>query len=303
MWKKYLAYGMAAAMMLTSVPLNVRAAENEVTVQEESVSEFSEVQKLSEAVTVSGNVAASEEVAGEAEAAETNEVVQFPTPQDVHWSDFWAMEWSAVEGAPGYYYYEVYKDDQLIQEGNWQQTDTMVCSYPFANRISESGIYKFRVKAMCAYDDPENSLNSEWSEFIEKVYVRPSAQLGTTVAEWDAERPGWVTFPTIEGTKEYKVAVYVLRQDGLLSNVGWAFGEINQDGTMGSADINGYFDVITELNAGEKVYVTVQALSSDIDTVANGAEGEHSKYYNMKTGEVEEDMSIQALHTSKCPLD
>lgn len=227
---------------------------------------------LAAAVLVPGTVSRAEEsMPFDTELTETVELAegtQLPVPTGLSW-DGWNITWDAVEDAHGYYGIEVYKDGERFLTTNLINYSNS--EFDFYVRMTDSGVYKFRVKTNADYYAGSMS-DSEWSDFSdEKTYVRPDEELGTTVGWWDTETAGLFHWTPVEGAGGYALRLYV--DDGIRPRTTIY--------TLASAQYN--FSNKFATYDGEHTYtVTVQAISGDLDTVANGSEGEKSPAYDTK---------------------
>lgn len=95
---------------------------------------------------------------------------KLPTPANVQWSPNREAlpQWSRVEDAAGEYQVEGYKGDERFYNTHHTypitNTSEILSSGGFVNHLKESGIYRFRVKAL---GDGNNTLDSDWSDFSE----------------------------------------------------------------------------------------------------------------------------------------
>ena len=203
-----------------------------------------------------------------------------PVPTNLTWSDNWDPQWDAVPEAHGHYNLEVYKDGVLFFSTSWSMGERGQTREEanFSPEISESGSYTFRVASNNWYD-PENTVSSPFSEMSEaKVYTRPAVALGTTVGYWDTEEEGIFYFNGVEDAGGYRIIVYKEDAYGNEYQVwgSWGVSDTNYD-TASNVHKNDFTDVIVEEG---KYRVTVQALSADIATIANGVEGEKSAAFD-----------------------
>lgn len=210
----------------------------------------------------------SENVAGFYQEEETGKT-KLPAPTGLQW-DGWKGTWNPVDASKGYYWVQIWKDGEAydaIALHGWDHQNY----YNIDQHISESGVYKFRMYAMCSYD-PDTLENSDWSDFsAEKTYVRPSRALGTTVGWWDETTPGLFHWNPVENAGGYKADLYYYDND-----------EGKYRSVVGMYCYSSYFlnvdftDDIAKNGAG-KYYVVIRALSDDIDTIANGEWGGQSE--------------------------
>ncbi|MCM1120555.1 MAG: LysM peptidoglycan-binding domain-containing protein [bacterium] len=266
------------ALALLAAPLGNLGGSTQVNAEEEAGSEL---------LSVSGN---------------TQEKVQLDAPTNLRWGNGvhpyskYKMHWSGVNDSTymshfRYLYsdwrYEVSRDGQIVKEDGylgesfyelqWDsdlqlvvETDIPVTErdYDFYNEIFESGSYRFRVKAVAAYDDKTRQ-DSEWSEWSDSiVYVRPEQELGSVEAYWDQQQAGLGHFAPLEDTQYLSYYWVSLYKDGE-PYVRMSVSSYESEGkTVVDVDFSNAISVYGE----GKYYFTVQALSNDIDVVAHGKE-------------------------------
>jgi len=229
--------------------------------------------QAAESATVSDNDAGS---VSDNDAGSTTTKTKLATPTGLTW-DGWNAVWNTVENANGAYRVQFYKDGSVIHSIHFATStiENETKSYNFGRELMESGVYKFTVQAVNDYD-PDNFEDSEVSEFsIEKTYVRPEAELGNIVGSWDNAKEGYFNVPVIEGADRYALELYYTPVDGVEHRRVTSFVPVKQ-GEILSRNYNSYFQ---EYGAG-KYRIKVQALSADVDAVANGQVGEFSNYYD-----------------------
>lgn len=261
-----------------------------------------EVYAGAETASVSGN---------EPGTGSGTEKVQLDTPTNLQWgargdnyavnSKYW-INWEGVNpsvnedgGWPrADWRIEVLKDEQqypdasvwlssAAYESYWDSeaqktvyTDVLLREHSFSvfRDIFESGSYKFRVKT-CALRDDEAYQDSEWSQWSESItYVRPQQELGmVTDIFWDTEKAGVCRFAPLQDSEfiyTYYVALH--KQYGDRWNIVATSFVGEKDAAMVDVDFSRSISSIGE----GKYYVTVQAISNDIDTVAHGRESQSS---------------------------
>ncbi len=257
-----------------------------------------------------GGMSPAARVNAEEAPGSSTEKVQLDTPTAVQFSNErgqYTLSWegkneSIDEDGDVRWHVEIYKDEQHFAnmwdndnyyESYWDTdkqetvyTDTPLTKHyywrPLAACIFESGTYKVRVRAEALYDD-ETYRDSEWSEWSESItYVRPEQELGVVAKPtWDTEKAGVCHFIPLEdstGVSYYNVDLYYYRSDGTYGGQSstWWFQPSSQDQAVWDADFS---DSISAHGEG-KYYVTVQAFSDDINTIANGRESEPSEILN-----------------------
>lgn len=210
---------------------------------------------------------------------------KLPAPTGLQW-DGWKGTWNPVEASQGYYWLEIWKDGERFYACGMHYW-TVERLYNIDKEIFESGVYKFRMYAMCSYD-PDTLENSDYSDFSpEKTYVRPSRALGTTVGYWDENTPGLVHWNPVENAGGYYVSLYC--DDAPITGTGsYSPNFLNEDFT----------DDIAKNGEG-KYYVVIRALSDDIDTIANGEWGAQSEILDTSVNAVAVSNAIsEALKTA-----
>lgn len=213
-------------------------------------------------------------------AEEETQKEKLPTPQNVSISDNWVLSFDSVPEAKNFYYVKIDREDGQ-EVAFWgfsamEAASSPVMEYPIAEYICDSGTYFVSVAAWNGYD-PDQYEDSEYSEPVSKIYVRPSTQLGSTVGVWDLEKPGVLNFVSVEGASGYKYQLFQVSQQGqLLSKGGVSFPA--EPGDTQSLDLS---DRIERFGEGRYI-VKICALSSNIDETANGEWGEASDLYDTK---------------------
>jgi len=201
------------------------------------------------------------------------------TPTGLQWEGNWSAVWNGVEGAEGYYEVDIYKDGQQFDYMSWSGLLEENISINIYQMISDSGVYKFRVKANASYDSTSLE-DSEWSSFSsERTYVRPSKVLGKTVATWDSEDPQLIHFPNVEGACGYKIILYKV-QNGERRQIYSSWSSTSDYRYEGGTDHE--WQLGNAILEEGTYYVTVQALSGNIDEVANGPVGDFSAPFETK---------------------
>ncbi len=220
----------------------------------------------------------SDNTGGSGSGSDETARIQLEAPTDIHWGDYWTANWDGVSEAEGQYDLEFYRDNELHYSTSWSGLSGDEVTINHSTEITESGTYKFRVRASADYDS-ETYEDSEWSEWSEeKVYVRPAEQLGTTTAYWDTD--GYVNYTTVGGAGGYRIHIYHCAEG---SDKFYSSGS-TWNIQLGSADVAGqikktYIGYRFTSSPG-KYYVTVSALSGDIDKIANGEEGPASGIFD-----------------------
>ncbi|MCD8069192.1 MAG: DUF4214 domain-containing protein, partial [Lachnospiraceae bacterium] len=211
---------------------------------------------------------------------------QLAAPTGLAWTDNFDVQFNAVEGSTGLYTLEVTKDGESYETISWSGlTGKEVVEISFSPYITESGTYQFRIKARAASDD-EVYTGSDWSEWsAEKVYVRPDTALGTTTGYWDTETTGKFYYTSVENAGGYWLRLYKEQEDGsyvLIYGTRWV-SETRRD-TADETLSYDYFSYRISTYGEGRYYETVQALSGDVTTCANGEEGEPSAVLDTTSG-------------------
>ena len=205
-----------------------------------------------------------------------NEKTKLDTPTNLRWGENWSGEWDGVQDAQGHYYLELYKDGEVIYSCGYSGWSENIVSVWLSDEIEESGTYKFRVMAMNEYDK-DHFENSDWSDFSEeRVYIRPDKALGTTVAHWDKETPGRIYFENVDKAGGYYIRLYKENEDGekrcIYGTCSISSTYTFEAGTEGTENLSATIERYGE----GRYYVTIKALSGNIDEIANGVVGEFS---------------------------
>ncbi len=210
-------------------------------------------------------------------SGEESEAVQLATPTNLHWGTNWTMCWDGVPESEGYYGIEIYKDGELYDTHSWAGLKYSPISVNFSQDLEESGVYKFRIQARKDWNDTE-LINSEWSEFSEeRTYVRPDVALPTVEAPvWVENEAGKFQYTTVKGAGGYRVTVYSISNTGekRQNSRSWWVNSNYED--AGGTVVTRNEEILSE----GRYCVTVQALSGDVDKVANGKESELSAIFS-----------------------
>ncbi len=198
-------------------------------------------------------------------------------PTNLRWSDNYDVLFTGVDNCTNYAL-EVSKDDQPYFSTSWGYGGSKEVDLSTSPEIKESGSYRFRVKAQAAYDDPNHTDGdfTEWSEA--KVYNRPDTVLGTTEAVWDSVELGKVTYTSVENAGGYKLHLYCQSSgEDSMHNLGttWWVSDGHHD-VGGEVRTHSFADNISRNGEGI-YYVSITALSGDLDNYANGEKGPKSE--------------------------
>lgn len=210
---------------------------------------------------------------------QTTEKTKLAAPTKAYWGNNFTACWTTVPGAQGHYDIQVLCNNEVIEEfGLSTHEGEETTSWDFAGDIEKSGSYQFKVRASNDYD-PDLTEASDWISSAVKEYTRPEAQLGTTKGYWDTTKPGIFHFSGVKDAFIYEFSVYYKQAiDSDMRRVNIRIGHRNGD-TSGK-DLTEDFTNVIGRN-GEGLYaVKIRALSSDLDTIANGKTGEMSDFYS-----------------------
>lgn len=252
------AFALALALTVTSVncfSLNVSAEEGEAL----------------------ATVSVSDNDPGSDNTADTSKT-PLATPTGLAWRDNYVFSFNASEGCKQYDI-EICKDGESYYSGRLttSQGSEVMCQ-SLSYRVTESGSYKFRVRATAAADDTEHT-DSEWSEWSEeKTYVRPDRQLGSTKIYWDTEKAGQVNFVTIDNAGYYHIMLYY--NGYIVYGVYTRAREGETAGQIRSYDLS---RKIAEFGEGQ-YSVRIAVCSADLDQYANGEAGPMSDIYDTSVG-------------------
>jgi len=223
--------------------------------------------------------------ARESGSTETTGKTQLAAPTGLQWgektaeNENWnivipefAVTWNAVENADTYRV-TYYRDGNRIgsERTSGIVGQEIVTGRFTMERFTESGAYQFSVQSL-ASQDSDTFADSEQSELSPVYnYVKPEAALGEVTCYWSDTMPGTICWQKVEGAVRYSAALYLYDEatdsDRLLLRTNT--GEMECD----------YSYAFERYGAG-KYRCTIRALSSDIATLANGAEGGFSEYYD-----------------------
>jgi len=222
-----------------------------------------------ESTTVSGSDAGT---VSDGNAGSTTTTTKLEAPTGLTW-DGWKTTWNPVENAK-MYIVNIYKDGkhaamQILPGASAHE-------YDYSNRIADSGVYTFRVTAYSESNIMKaDKAVSEYS--VEKTYIRPEKELGMVVGTWDSEREGIFKVPVMEGVGRFFLDIYYVAE-GTTKEHGVASGNVPVDEGVGVMEID--LSSVFKYHGAGKYRVRVQALSADVDAVANGVIGDFSAYYD-----------------------
>lgn len=238
---------------------------------------------------------------------EITEKVQLDAPTDLQWGEVlgygysrYNFSWGGINLSGSFpssegrasWWIQLYNGDNCVAEDIWMDSfyesdDSNTIrerhgGWNFSEWINESGNYRFRVNANSRTDDPYQP--SEWSEWSESIsYIRPEQELGVTNIYWDEQEKGVCHFVPLENPPEYYwVKMYLLGEDGMWHYLG-DNEQVLKDEFQGCTIVDVDFSDAISRRAykNDKFCVTVQAMSSDIDVVANGEESPKSEVLNI----------------------
>lgn len=207
-----------------------------------------------------------------------NKTVEVPTTIDVEWNDDWTITLNHVGADATHVTYDMslYKDGEYVEyiwDFWWGEDGTY--TYDFSDYIDGTGEYQVKVNANYYYSDLGESYYVNGTTEVAK-YTQPEKVLATPTNV--KMENGVVTYDAVEGTSKYLITCYIKSLE-----YGDMYTDTNVwylDGTTGEFDvadyISGYYD-------DYDVYVTVKALSEDINAVANSAESAMVGPYEYRT--------------------
>lgn len=268
--------------LCASGSVSVMAAENDTIIKDvtgqtqEAESTFAD-ENVSETELQEQTDEMEETEDGSDDVSEKNKLA---APTNVKWTDGWGIQWHIVPEAMGRYDFIVEKDGEKYESSFWtiEQEADGIFTENYSAFIMESGEYQFSVRASNAYD-PDHLEDSDYVFSDKKTYVRPAQELGTTVGYWDKEKDGIFCYNGVDGAAGYYIMLYKTESDGNEYPISGDYS-IRRDGFVDSADNSYTADLTDVIKEAGKYRVTVQALSSNIDEIANGVEGEKSDYFD-----------------------
>ena len=284
---KFLAMTLALALVAGTVlqaPVTVRAEETVAAAPSES-------QGDSRPSESQGDSRPSESQGDVNPAPSTEDKLMEPT--DVKWDG-----WSVRFGIPNMekmvendwsIEVVVYRNEEAITHWYWsagsfrQPDDQKEYTISVADYIMESGTYKVAVSEVM-FKNWTITSSSEVVYSEEKVYTVPEERLEKVEAPiWDEDKPGLLYFSPLQRENVDKYSVILrgtLQNDGKTpmisficsdATLGGSFMWRTEDGKI-AVDCSKYI-----MSKGEGIYwASIQAYSSDIDSVANGYEGDKS---------------------------
>lgn len=214
------------------------------------------------------------------DAQQTTEKTKLDTPSEAYWGHNFTACWTTVPEAHGQYDIQVLCNDEVIDSyGLSNSASNQYTSWELARYIEKSGSYQFKVRASNDYD-PDHTEDSEWISSAVKEYNRPEAQLGTTKGYWDTTTPGIFHFTGVKDAFKYEFVVYYKKTiDSDMKTVSIRLASPMMGDTNDQEIKEDFTNVIGR--KGEGLYaVTIRALSGDLETIANGATGDLSEFYN-----------------------
>lgn len=217
-------------------------------------------------------------------AAMAEEPVKLETPTDVRWVNsydenpvgLYAMFGELDERAEGVYQIDVYKDEKKVIGIISDAGPLTRPGFAMWPRITESGSYKFRVRAIGSeFSGTSNSEWSEWSEAFE--YTKPEVSFGDVQnLQWSDSEVGMVSWDIPSNLKNVPEAdrnslrYFVRLYDGDGNNI---FGIYNVTDSS--------YDFSSWMNEGMEYVFSVQAQSRHLERVASGKEIKSQPFTSM----------------------
>lgn len=219
------------------------------------------------------------------------------------WGKSLTVELDRVENCSEFYRCAIYKDDQFYcsfkEIYGYVYKDLSKYILPTNLYIYDSGVYKVQVKALYYAGLPYEE--GDWSEFSETYnYVRPSTSLGTTTAYWDSEQFGLIHFNSVKNAAGYVVRVY--RKEGETVKCERtsrsSYFKVFDGSRFDEAGINYDWDVSSAMETAGEYYVTVEAISGDIEQWGNDGEGPASAVYDTTVTIASTNTNLQTIISS-----
>lgn len=211
---------------------------------------------------------------GDSATVDNTQETEIPSEVDVEWDSNWGIILNHVGADANYvsYVFTIYKDG--VEVGTridywWGETNSYW--YNFAEYITESGTYQVKVEAeyeFYVYDEETDSYKCEYKtikgETDAVAYTNPGKALA--VPTNIKIENGILSFDTVEGTDHYLVTFYQKYVENGYS-YDYAYDWYTESDSV-SINLNNWFSGTYDLD----VYVSVQAISDDIDTICSSSE-------------------------------
>ncbi len=233
---------------------------------------------------------------------------QLPAPTDLRWNEDWSewgnqnkggkyngyISWKSVANCEGDYKIYVYRDGQQVFQTNWgglndRNGDGRVGVELAGHGIfNKSGKYTFKV---IAKGDGQNYSDSNAAESKSYSYTLPTAKLATP-KNVRFDNDGIVYFTSVKNAAGYKVTVYNQNKEEI--GCSWSHGNkpLENQPDIVEDDNSHYIEDIMSWNDDGYItalYVTVSAVTYDIEKYQNGDESAFSNAYQI--GEIKQDIS------------
>ena len=218
-------------------------------------------------------------------------VPQLDVPTGLEWNTtaygepaYGWISWDAVKNSEGSYKIQVLCDSEIVHEMVWsglygagRVSISLVSDYVF----EKSGTYKFGVKALGI---PGTIIDSEFAYSDDYEFVLPDEILDTPQdLRWSESEPGVLQHEHIENIPSINYSYRIYDQDkeiiGETSSADFHFNQNDNLDVIGK-DLSWYITLLAGKNSNlECIYVTVQALTYNIELYQNSAISEFSPPY------------------------
>ncbi len=232
---------------------------------------------------------------------------KLPKPTDLRWNEDWGEEngvkggkyngfisWKPVANSEGDYKIYVYCDGQQVFQTNWgglndRNGDGRVGIEIVGHDVfNKSGKYTFKV---IAKGDGQKYSDSDAAESKSYSFTLPSAKLGTP-KNVRFDNNGIVYFTSVKNATSYKVTVYDQNKEEVGRTMGYNNKPLENQPDIVEDDISEFVeDIMSDDEYGyiTAMYVTVSALTYDIEKYQSGDESAFSNAYQI--GEIKQDIS------------
>ncbi len=224
------------------------------------------------------------------------------TPQNLRWNvDEYGdvkkghVSWDVVDNCDGEYDITLYRDGEEVFYTNWcdlydyNGTGRISVDFIHANVFDTSGTFVFTVQAVGdgeVYNDSEIAISSNYN------FVAPNQKLSTpNRIFWTKD--GKVKHKPVSNAGEYLYTVY--DQNNHQVGYTWYIPKDSADGYI-YKDLDWYFkDIVSWRPDLTAVYVTVTALTGDIEVIQNSDESIASSRYDIKKQQIKADSVLNII--------
>ncbi len=301
------------ALILVCVPqMSVCAAPNVVAAEEaaelclETAPEQEIVKETTVCYTTEDGITVCETKPVEETATLSASPKQLPVPADLRWNEDWRewgnqnnggkyngyISWKPVANCEGDYKIYVYCNGQEVFYTNWGglndhngdgRVGVEIAGHDVFNK---SGKYTFKV---IAKGDGQNYSDSNAAESKSYTYTLPSAKLATP-KNVRFDNDGIVYFTSVKNAAGYKVTLYNQNKEEIGCRLGYGNKPLENQPDIVDDNISEYIqDVMTWAEDVTAIYVTVSAVTYDIEKYQSGDESAFSNAYQI--GEIKQDIS------------